>query len=128
MTRFIHFFGWRLKNRGVKKFLGGKKCGDLWGGSYTRHVSDATHIVFCSLDRLERNNIKHDASRERLNLHTSLSVKASNWRLGVLPKGSTRIWAFTLLSNVMEIQHLSRKQEVKFSVFGGSLVAGHQDM
>ena len=70
----------------------------LVGGKSHRHVSDATQIVFCSLDRLERNNIKHDASRNEKNLHTSLSVKASNWRLGVLPKGSTRIWAFTLLS------------------------------
>ena len=47
----------------------------LVGGKLHRHVSDATQIAFCSLDRLERNSIKHDASRERLNLHTSLSVK-----------------------------------------------------
>ena len=45
------------------------------GGKLHRHVSDATQIIsFCSLDQSERNNIKHDASRERLNLHTSLSV------------------------------------------------------
>lgn len=57
----VHFFGWRLKNRGVNSLVGNQ----LWrlvGGKLHKHVSDATQIAFCSLDRLERNNIKHDAS------------------------------------------------------------------